>query len=276
MFGHVAKKQAVTADLGPISKELIKIENGIEEIKNSNDIDLTPVNNKIDNNYKLIQQLWNAVIGDANNMFNTLWGLYNKLDDNYMHLQMVLGMNAYETDLDYVMNNSLYVFPDIYNRLKRLEEKSLNNNNLIEILSDTNYVYMNSTLLSERKFLYIDYFVYPRYVIAKIINPYRLIPISDKVSQFEFITTDYDNCHKLYNSMFKMDCSYVINDGDDRTEGFTIDLMTQSCTTGKLQTLMIKTNVGQAEIIYSKVATDTDFDWNCYILPQSFILPFKK
>lgn len=262
MFGHITKKQAVSADLGPISKELIKIENGIEELKKKecNSGDLTPITNKIqgveeivNNNNKLVTKVWNSVAGEANNIFVTLWGLYNKSvgDANSTF------MTAH--NIEHILTNSL------------------NDNNLIEKLSDTNYVYINQKLLSERKFLYIDYYVYNRYVLVKILNPYRLRkPGSQDVTWFEFITTDVDNMHKLYNSMNKMDCSYEITSSEDRKEPFTIDLMTQSCTTGKLQTIMLKASVGQAEIIYGIVAVDTDFDWNCYILEQQFILPFKK
>lgn len=270
MFGHITKKQAVSADLGPISKELIKIENGIEELKkkecNSGDLTLDPdIVDKIEVIHKSVKPY-------ADNP-----GVWDKLG---LTLN-VCGEYHYRIDYDECMMNSSSELPDIYNRCKRIENKllknSLNDNNLIEKLSDTNYVYINQKLLSERKFLYIDYYVYNRYVLVKILNPYRLRkPGSEDVISFEFITTDYDNMHKLYNSMNKMDCSYNITSSEDRKEPFTIDLMTQSCTTGKLQTIMLKASVGQAEIIYGIVAVDTDFDWNCYILEQQFILPFKK
>lgn len=301
MFGHIAKKQAVSADLGPISKELIKIEKGIDELKNNDNIDLTPVNTKLDNNNKLVQQLWNSIIGDKTNLYNTIWGLYNlsvgDANSTYnvvqeLYQKLINDEDSTDNILWRIYNQSIRDANSTYNVVQMLYQNLINNpennnnnnnstistngNDLIETFSISCIVRVSNIIMSSRQFLYTNFEIYNKYVIVNILNNYKLRVIDKDTRTLEILTTsdDYDiynNFRNKYQTV--LDISPEVD--PERKEGFSFYLITQTLK-GTTQSLWMEVRFLAGELYFQNLHIDADYDFECIIIPQKIILPCFK
>lgn len=282
MFGsQPAKKQAVSMDLGPISKELTKIEKNIGEQKENESsireliksINVSDCGNDINNNIKKINDiLGDPVINSSYKSFDSrLWNLYNccfgdanSIWNNVQELYSVLGCSK-AWDPGYI---------PIQDRLDNINNK-INNNNPIESVSDKFIVITGNPnfFASKKRFIYCNMEVYKDYLKIKLLNAFhaqlkdRILILNNNGYRDPIIGKFIEKISNNLDISIEPD---VNNDG----ESFSFELLTQTIS-GKMQSITMEVPTYDHEFAIVNLELDNSLETDIVILPQEIIFPFK-
>lgn len=156
---------------------------------------------------------------------------------------------------------------NILNKQKPMKEK----------YHDSCVVYMNTTIYSKRKLLYIDYELYENnYLVVNILNNY-FIKNASAVTSFEIhssINVKDEQPLIDFISHFKsnLDINSEIDPHRDN-ESFMIDLLFNTYT-GTSEYISFDVKVDDKSISFITRKQDSNFEWNGFIVPQKIYLPF--
>lgn len=292
MFGsQPTKKQAVSMDLGPISKELTKIEKNIGEQKENESsiremiksINVSDCGNDINNNIKKINDiLGNPVINSYYKSFDSrLLDLYNCcfLDTNSIYnyineLYSVLGCSK-AWDPGYIpIQDRLDNINNKINNINNINNK-INNNNPIESVSDKFIVITGNPnfFVSKKRFIYCNMEVYKDYLKIKLLNAFhaqlkdRILILNNNGYRDPIIGKFIEKISNNLDISIEPD---VNNDG----ESFSFELLTQTIS-GKIQSITMEVPTYDHEFAIVNIELDNSLETDIVILPQEIIFPFK-